>query len=87
MRVAASRHGVASFKRREKESPLRKIITSLAMLGFIALWIFLAATIGTQLTGMPQAVQLGFYVIAGVAWVFPLRPILRWMNQPRETDS
>ena len=87
MRVAASRHGVASVTRRKKESPLRKVITSLALLGFIALWIFLAATIGTQLTNAPQLVQLGFYVFAGVAWVIPLRPLLRWMNRPREHDA
>ena len=66
---------------------MRKIITSLALLGFIALWIFIAATIGTRLTEAPGVLQLGFYVVAGVAWVVPLRPLMRWMNRPRREDA
>ncbi|WP_233355934.1 DUF2842 domain-containing protein [Henriciella aquimarina] len=60
---------------------MRKIITGLAILAFIAFWIFLAGTIGTHMTGLPGWLQLVFYVVAGIAWVFPLRPILKWMNR------
>ena len=59
---------------------MRKIIASIIMLAFLALWIFLAATIGTQLTGAPGWLQLIFYIIAGFTWVLPLRPLMRWMN-------
>lgn len=60
---------------------MRKIITGLALLAFIALWIVLAGTIGTMLTGAPRWVQLAFFVVAGIAWVIPLRPLFRWMNR------
>ncbi len=60
---------------------MRKIVTGIALLAFIALWIVVAATIGTQMTGAPQWLQLAFYVVAGFAWVFPLRPLMRWMNR------
>ncbi|RIJ28046.1 DUF2842 domain-containing protein [Henriciella mobilis] len=63
-----------------KEKTLRKIVAGITLLAFIALWIFLAATIGTRITGAPDWLQLVFYVIAGVAWVIPLRPLMRWMN-------
>lgn len=59
---------------------MRKIIASIVMLAFLALWIYLAATIGTQITDAPGWLQLIFYIIAGFAWVLPLRPLLRWMN-------
>ena len=61
-------------------SKVRKIIASIIMLLFLALWIFLAATIGTRMTGAPGWLQLIFYIVAGFAWVFPLRPLFRWMN-------
>ena len=60
---------------------MRKIIAGLVLLAFIAIWIFLAATIGTQLAGAPKWVQLVFYIVAGIAWVIPLRPLMRWMNR------
>jgi len=59
---------------------LRKIIASLVMLAFLAVWIFLAGTIGTRLTEAPDWLQLVFYIFAGIAWVLPLRPLMRWMN-------
>ncbi|MEQ8559477.1 MAG: DUF2842 domain-containing protein [Henriciella sp.] len=59
---------------------MRKIIASLVMLAFLAVWIFLAGTIGTRLTEAPDWLQLVFYIFAGIAWVFPLRPLMRWMN-------
>ena len=65
---------------------MKKIVTGLALLAFIALWIFLAGTIGTWLSSRNDWLQLAFYVFAGVAWVIPLRPLLRWMNRP-ERDA
>ena len=59
---------------------MRKIVTGLVLLAFLALWIVIAATIGSKLTGAPQWAQLVFYVVAGIAWVLPLRPLMRWMN-------
>lgn len=59
---------------------MRKIIASLVMLAFLTVWIFLAGTIGTRLTEAPDWLQLVFYIFAGIAWVFPLRPLMRWMN-------
>ena len=75
----ASRHGVASCQV-SKENDLRKIVTGLVLLAFMALWIFAAGTIGTHMTGLNGFVQLAFYIFSGIAWVFPLRPLLRWMN-------
>lgn len=59
---------------------MRKIVTGIVLLAFIALWIVIAATIGTQITSAPHWAQLIFYILAGIAWVFPLRPLMRWMN-------
>ena len=62
---------------------MRKVVTSLGLLAFIAAWIVAAGTIGTWLSDKNDWLQLVFYVFAGVAWVIPLRPLLRWMNTPQ----
>jgi predicted membrane channel-forming protein YqfA (hemolysin III family) len=67
---------------------MRKPVAILLMLAFMALWVWGAATIGSRLTDAPSWLQLVFYVVAGIGWVFPLRPLFLWMNanQPPEED-
>lgn len=67
---------------------MRKPVAILLMLAFMALWVWGAATIGSRLTGAPSWLQLVFYVVAGIGWVLPLRPLFLWMNanQPPEED-
>lgn len=60
----------------------RKPIAMLVMIAWLAAWIIAAATIGSAITGWPRWVQLAFYVLAGIGWVFPLRPLFAWMNRP-----
>jgi hypothetical protein len=67
---------------------MRKPVAILLMLAFMALWVWGAATIGSRLTDAPSWLQLVFYVVAGIGWVLPLRPLFLWMNanQPPEED-
>ncbi len=59
---------------------MRKPIAVLLMLALMALWIWGAGTVGSQMTGAPNWLQLVFYVVAGFGWILPLRPLLKWMN-------
>jgi len=63
---------------------MRKITTILILLAYMVVWIIFAATVGSKLTGAPKWMELAFYVVAGIAWIFPLRPLFRWMNSPRD---
>ena len=58
----------------------RRIVTSIVLLAYIAAWIWGAATIGSQLATAPKWLSLSFFIIAGIGWVFPLRPLFKWMN-------
>ena len=60
---------------------MRKPVAMATMLVVMVIYIGIAATIGTRLTDAPRLVQLIYYVVAGVAWVFPLKPVLNWMNE------
>ena len=61
---------------------MRKAIAMLGVLIFLVLYAIAASTIGSWLSGANGFVQLLFYVIAGVVWVFPLKPLMDWMNRP-----
>lgn len=66
---------------------MRKPIAVLVVLAFMALWIWGAATIGTQMTDMSGWLQLGFYLVAGLGWILPLRPVFKWMNSGAPPDE
>lgn len=60
---------------------LRRALGSGALLLYLGLYVALAAGLGAQLApALPTWAQLCFFAVAGVAWVFPLRPLFRWMN-------
>lgn len=65
-------------------SSLRKPIAILALFVILGVWIWLAAIIGSMLIDEPRWMQLVFYVVAGIGWVIPLRPIFIWMNSARD---
>jgi hypothetical protein len=58
----------------------RKLIGSMAIVGFLGLYMIAVATLAEHLpTGW--GVQLVFFVVAGVSWGIPLIPLIAWMNR------
>lgn len=61
----------------------RKPAGMLAILLLILIWcgaiVSFSSTIGTW----HPLVQLVFYVISGIVWITPLKPLLRWMETGR----
>ena len=49
-----------------------------AILFLITLWAVLIATFAGQIGRLPILVQALFYLIVGIAWIAPLKPLLRW---------
>ena len=58
----------------------RKPTGVFAILALIALWAVLVASLAGIIGQWPVLLQAIFYLIAGIAWVFPLKPLLRWME-------
>jgi hypothetical protein len=51
----------------------------------VILLLILAWTVGTvtiagRLGAIPWPLQALFYLFAGIAWIAPLKPLLRWME-------
>lgn len=62
---------------------VRKFLGMWILIFGLFAYIALVVTIGTS-SIMPRhwALQLLFYLIAGIVWAIPLRPFMRWVNQP-----
>ncbi|GAA4814127.1 hypothetical protein GCM10023232_07010 [Sphingosinicella ginsenosidimutans] len=44
-------------------------------------WSVLAVTGAAWVSGLPALVQALYYLLAGIAWILPLRPLIRWMSR------
>ena len=49
----------------------------------IILWCAIVATAADRVLGTPWPVQALFFVAAGIVWILPLKPLLRWMETGR----
>lgn len=70
------------------ESPrptLRKPLGALLILALIALWVTLVVQLSGPVGRLPWLVQLVFYLVAGIGWLWllPLRRLLAWMETGR----
>ena len=46
----------------------------------IALWCVVVASLAPLVSQLPFVVEMLFYAAAGIGWVFPVRPLLIWME-------
>jgi hypothetical protein len=49
-----------------------------AILLLIVLWAVIVASFSRMVGQWPVLVQALFYLIVGIAWIAPLKPLLRW---------
>ncbi len=63
----------------------RKPAGMLGILFYIVFWVVLIASFSREIGAMPFAVQLLIYIVAGIVWIAPLKPVLRWMETGRWT--
>lgn len=61
---------------------IRKLIGLVALLAFLAAYVWLAMAIADRLP-RHWAAQLVFYVVAGLGWGLPILPLISWMNRAR----
>jgi carbon starvation protein CstA len=49
----------------------------------IIVWAVLVTSAANMLRGLPWPVHALYYLVAGIVWVLPLKPLLRWMETGR----
>ncbi len=68
---------------KDYEPTWRKPAGIFLILLLIAVWAVLVASVARLIEGWPTLLQLPFYIAAGIAWILPLKPLLRWMETGR----
>jgi len=61
----------------------RKPAGIFAILTLIILWCVLIASFSAVVGGWPVLAQALFYLVAGIAWILPLKPLLAWIETGR----
>ena len=65
----------------------RKLIGAVALLVLVSVWALLAMAVAQFVFREPNTLlALAYYVIAGMGWVLPAMPLIRWMSLPPRTD-
>ena len=65
------------------EPTWRKPAGIFGILVLIVIWAALVASLAALVENWPVLLQGLFYLIAGIAWIVPLKPLLRWMETGR----
>jgi hypothetical protein len=53
------------------------------ILAWITFWVVLVASLSGRVGHWPILLQAIFYLVAGIAWIFPLKPLLQWIETGR----
>jgi hypothetical protein len=61
----------------------RKPAGALGILAYLTLWIVLIASFAGAISTWPTLAQAAVYLVAGIVWILPLGPVLRWMETGR----
>ena len=61
----------------------RKPVGALAIVTLIVVWAVLIVSLADVVNGWAWPLQLVFYVVTGIIWITPLKPLLLWMETGR----
>lgn len=53
------------------------------ILAIVVLWSAMVVSQADRIGTLPELAQAAVYLIAGLAWIAPLKPLLRWMETGR----
>ena len=63
--------------------PGRKLAGIAIILLLILIWAALVASLAPMIGKWPILVQGAFYLVMGIVWIIPLKPLLRWSETGR----
>jgi hypothetical protein len=62
---------------------LRKLIGAVALILLVTSWALLAMALAQfPVVKANGVIEVVYYVVAGLAWVLPAMPLVRWMSRP-----
>ena len=76
-------HAIATERGWIEPSPdpsWRKPAGAFAIIALIIVWTVAVVSLSGEIARLPTIVQAIIYLVAGVVWILPLRPLLVWME-------
>lgn len=62
---------------------LRKFIGAIALIALVVVWSLIAMALAQlPVIKAHKLVETIYYVVAGLGWVLPAMPLIRWMSRP-----
>lgn len=61
----------------------RKLFGIVLILVIILVWAALVASLAQFVGSWPVLIQTPFYLVMGLAWILPLKPLVRWIETGR----
>ena len=63
--------------------PARKLSGIAIIVLLILIWAALVASLAPLIGNLPILVQGAFYLVMGIVWISPLKPLIRWTETGR----
>lgn len=57
----------------------RSVLGMFLVLALIGVWAVIVGSFAGLIGRLPILLQLPVYIAAGIAWIFPAMPIMRWI--------
>jgi predicted membrane channel-forming protein YqfA (hemolysin III family) len=64
----------------------RKLLGIALILLLIVFWAAFVASLAPTVGRWPILVQAPFYLLMGIIWIIPLKPLVRWMQTGKFKD-
>jgi predicted membrane channel-forming protein YqfA (hemolysin III family) len=64
----------------ENQPSARKLVGIALIVLLIVVWAAFVASLARIVGAWPILVQAPFYLVMGVVWIFPLKPLVRWIQ-------
>lgn len=61
----------------------RKPVGMLLIVGIITVWAVVVGSCSPWIGQLPMIAQIAIYVVTGIVWILPLKPLLAWMETGR----
>ncbi|MFM2098855.1 MAG: hypothetical protein RLZZ366_394 [Pseudomonadota bacterium] len=59
----------------------RKPFGMMLILTLITVWAGIIVTYSAEIGQLPVIAQIGVFLVTGIIWISPLKPLLLWMDQ------
>ena len=59
----------------------KKLAGSLLLGIYLIAYVAVVSGLGARITEISDWLQIVFYIVAGIAWIIPLKPVFAWMNR------